>query len=373
MLRRILRIGFIIMLKRQKLPPTLDNVLKLFSRRIDDFSGESKRSYQKAFTSFQLFVIGHYPLSDEFSQPILENWVVDNILQGLTRKTVVFYLEKLSSLYTKIGFRFTTGILPLFKEVKKKLRDLPALSSEDNSSWEMKALKAGVPANKVKAVVGTSGNGLRILELCEPLEISEEEKEELKKFVEESLRKEKKQWFAMRLRPKISFDKLIERFGRISQEVRLPELFYPSEEIARMVGRKIVWKGKPVIKDVVFFKMKKSEIYNLFTKIYDLAWCYRNPGLQTGNYAVIPNRAMDEFRNAIGFLSPDFEIAAAGELELKPGDEVVIVNGEYMKERAKILKESGASEDGNKIFRVSLLNSSGRWDIGIDARLLKKI
>lgn len=359
-------------MKKTKIAPTLENVLLLFSKRLGDFSGESRRSYQKAYSSFQLYVISHYPLSSPFESSVIENWLIDNLLQRLSRKTVAFYLDKLSSLYTKIGYKLEGGPLPIFKEIKKKLRDLPALNPVNENTWAMKALKAGIPAEKVRGVLKDQNSGMQVLELCDRADVSESEKEEILKIVEKSLQGEESQWFAMRLRPKVNFDLLMNRFGKIQNETRIPELFYPSEEIARMVGRKIVWKGKPVIRDVVFFKTKKSEIYHLFTKIYDLAWCYRNPGGGFGNYAVIPSKAMDDFKNALGILSPDFEVLPAGEMKLKRGDEVIIVNGEYAQERAKILKESPESNDGNKIFRVTLLNSNGHWDIGIDARLLKK-
>ena len=152
----------------------------------------------------------------------------------------------------------------------------------------------------------------------------------------------------------------------------MPELFYPCEEIANRVGHKVLWKEKPIIRDVVFFKKRKSEIYEMFTKLYDLAWCYRKPGGGIGNYATIPAKAMEDFKRALGMLTPDLEITPAGEMHHKPGDIVVFVNGNNIEEYGRILKKPSIDTDGNKIYRVTLLNSNGHWDIGVDARLLRK-
>ena len=404
-------------MKRTLLIPSLENVLRLFAIRLNDFKGESKRSYRKAFSSFQVYVISNFQLSDSFTSSIIENWIINNIIQGLSIKTVGFYLDKLSSVYTKVGHRFEGGKTPIFKEIKKNLKNFNDTSNYTNLTsvyseklqsiyknrtsprkniiiesilnypvspkenvnesisflWACLALNAGIPATQVKGVLGFTPDKLKILNLCKSDQLTISEKKIIIKKVAQSLKEEEKRWFAMKLRPKVKYENLIERFGIISIENTIPELFYPQEEIARMVGRKIIWKGKPVIRDVVFFKTRKSEIYPLFTKIYDLAWCYRTPGEGQGNYASIPDKAMNDFRNALGILSPDFEVTGIGEMELRPGDEVVIVTGDYAQERAKIIKASSDSDNVNKIFRVSLLNSNGHWDIGIDARLLKKV
>lgn len=401
-------------MKRKTFEPTLGNVLQLFNKRVNDFKGESKRSYQKAFSSFQIYVITHYNQNERFSGTIIGNWVIWNILEGLTIKTIIFYLEKISSLYTKTAHNLDGGKLPIFKEIKNKLQLLSdtskyfqeiknlskkfigdprvknkQLSVEEfqealkmfntenhiNNAdylWACLALNSRIPSDMVIGMIGHIPEGLDFLNLTESRTINEEEKQEIQNKICNTISGESEEWFAMRLRPKVSFEKMLERFAKLSPDTTIPELFYPHEEIAKMVGRKIIWSGRPVIKDVIFFKMKKSKIYSLFNQIYDLAWCYKNPGNGIINYAAIPKRAMDDFKKALGMLSPDFEIAPVGSMSLKPGDEVIIVNGEYARQKGLITKDS-SSDNSNKIFRVSLMTNNGRWDIGIDARLLKKM
>lgn len=404
---------------RKKLEiPTIGNVLRLFSTKIDDFAGESKRSYRKAFSSFQLYSIGNYSMTVMLENTVVENWIINNLIQGLSHKTVSFYLDKISSLYSNIAHKLIGGKTTLFKEVKRRLKELDSkvnyhkiitqvttklnhiyqesksehtqsnilnkisgnfLDSDTNKKeslnfiWGCLALKAGVLPNIVKNILGVVPTRLKLLDLTEATAITETEKLHALNSVKNAAKEETAQWFAMRLRPKVKFETLIERFSQISDTVKLPELFYPNEEIVKKTGKKVIWKGKPVIRDVVFFKTQKKSIFPLFQHIYDIAWCYRTPGGGYGNYAPIPTQAMENFKKTLGLLTPDFEVEAAGEMELRPGDEVIIVTGEYADEPAEILKRAIETEDGNKIYRVSLLNSNGHWDIGIDARFLKKV
>ena len=399
-------------------PATLENILMLMKKRLNDFSGESRRSYSKAFSSFQYFVVGNYLLSEKLNQNIVENWVIDNRLQSLTEKTTSFYLDKVASLYGAVADKVEGGKSRIYKEVKAKLKDnsfprdygitvetcvkkirnyyksrqpsaldsylnhssLSPLKNEDNltkTQWACFAIRSGIPSEIIASILGNIPEPLKILEICSKIDISDDIIKETQKTVRNALINDNKEWFAMRLRPGVSYDSLIERFSKLTGVVKMPELFYPCEEIAVRVGKKIVWTGKPIIKDVVFFKYCITEIYSLFTHIYDLAWCYRNPGSSSYiKYASIPTKYMEDFKNAIGFLRPGYEIKPAGEMDFKPGDEVVIVNGDFAENKAKILKNIGSEDensDSGQIYRVVLLDKNGKWEIGIDARWIKKV
>lgn len=404
-------------MKKKRVDATVENILNLFSHRLDDFAGESHRSYTKAYSSFQLYLVGNYQSNSLLKDNMIKNWLADMIMQGLSKKTVTFYLDKIAALYSGIADKLIGGKTLDFKEIKTSLKNIDfspemasnvtrcfqkvknlwkkyqghyeknlllsslihATSSPESLNrnslkyiWACVALKSNVKADIVKTICGDTPDSLEVLNLYKLTEVTEKEKTEALFAIRNALKGEELKWFAMRLRPKVKYEDIIERFSRISDLVKIPEIFYPSEEIAKRVGRKVVWEGKPIIRDIIFFKDRKSEVFHLFTKLWDLAWCYRVPGGGSGDYASIPTRAMEEFKKAIGILTPDLEIAPSGEMEFKPGDVVVVVNGNNVEEQGEILKKASYDADGNKIFRVRLLKSNGRWDIGIDARLLKK-
>ena len=368
-----------LIMKKRKVAPTVGNVLNLFSKHLSAYKISSRRSYQKAFSSLQIFVMSHYELYSLFNKDLIANWVLNNLINGLSWKTITFYLDKISSLYSAIAYKLDTGKTTIFKELKKSLKDLSTTGSEAldlnrfKDKWAFKALAAGVKGEVVKTILKETAIQFPFLNLFSSLNLSDDEKEQTFKFVEKSLKGESPQWFAMRLRPKVKFDDVLRRISLFQKEINNIEIFYPCEEIAKRIGRKVVWKGQPVIRDVVFFKKRQSEIYNMFTKLYDIAWCYRTPGGKPGQYASIPGRAMEDFKKSLGFLTPEYEVAEAGKMDLKPGDKVMIINGDYVDNHATVLKKPSLDADGNKVYRVSLLNNNGHWDIGIDARLLKKI
>lgn len=384
-------------------------------RRLGDFEGESRRSYQKAFSSFQYYLIGNYPMDDNLNKSMIQNWVVDNRIQGLTVNTTSFYLDKVTSLYGGITDKLQGGKQSFFKEIKADLRkneypdnyskiidncvaqlyafsqsescesgltiflkehkeDISAANESIKLNWASLALRCGILPEVVASLVTPIPSHLNILNLCSKRECDEKLKKNVFKTVADAAKGDTRQWFAMRLKPGIRFDNLLERFSKLHGLAKMPELFYPSEEIAVRTGKKITWKGRPIIKDIVFFRYKITEIYSLFHYLYDLAWCYRNPGPGANKYTVIPDRSMEEFKKAIGILGPGYEIAPTGELELNPGDEVVIISGDFADRHAKVLKEqSNTLDEYNKVYRLLLLDSNGRWEVGIDARLLKKM
>ena len=407
----------LVLIMNKSFTPNLQNLIHLFKKRIESFEGESRNSYEKALSSFKIYIIANYPMTRILDNQVVENWIVDNRIRGFTDKTTSFYLDKIAALYSGVADKIIGGKTDIFKTLKKKLRTGNFISdyskiiddnirlfnfnsgkeNEGNPSlarlilnyqnqsidaapdnvklvWASLALRWGSEASAVKAIIKNVPDALNILNICSDSEINEKDMQSIFSSISLTLKGNFPQWFAMRLRPGVNFESLLDRFSKLKGLVKMPELFYPCEDIAVRIGRKIVWKGRPVIRDVVFFKYRITDIYRLFNHIYDLAWCYRNPGSGIGKYAIIPEKAMDDFRQAIGILGPGYEIAPAGEMELKPGDKVIIVNGEFSEHRARILKSStGNLDNENLIYRVALLDVNGHWEIGIDARLLKKI
>lgn len=400
---------FMFTMKKKREEPTLNNILKLFFVRINSFSGSSRRSYHKAHSSFQVFLIGNYSLKSRLTPAVIESWIAHLLIQGLSPKTVEFYLEKVSSLYSGIADKITGGREIDFKKLKQNLKPyldvavssihksdavdalvksrkdalLNLMKDDDlnkkilkdpdlHSSFAWVTLKSGVRPDVAKHIIRDVPEEFNVLNFCDSTPVTPDEISEAKRTIKTFLQGEPLSWFAMRLRPKVSFENILHRFSQLYPEVKMPEIFYPCHEIAKRIGSKIVWKGKPVIRDIVFFRQRRSEVYPLFVHIYDLAWCYSNPGSGASKYASIPDKAMEDFKKSIGFLTPDFQLAPQGEMPLNPGDKVIVLNGENVEEYGYILKKASVDEDGNKIFRVSLMHGHSHWDIGIDARLLRK-
>lgn len=168
-----------------------------------------------------------------------------------------------------------------------------------------------------------------------------------------------------------------------------PEIFYPCEEIARRIGKKLVYCNKPLISDVAFFRCRATDIRPLFSRIGDMAWCYRGCG--GSQYAVIPAGAMARFQEAIGMFTSDYQLSPIGSLTPKIGERVVIIGGVFAGRDGFIEKIStntaslGAAEanasrtapnTGNAsstIYRILLPDSTGfEWRVDLDSRLVRR-
>lgn len=403
------------MRKKAEIPSTIGNVLKLLTARVKEFKDTSRRSYQKAFASLQLYVAGHYRQDEIFNLEVLENWVVSGMVSGMSLKTMAFYIDKTGSLYSRTAHRLEGNKQQYFKDIKKKLKDYGVVEFQYNnlnkieagvkkkwikhkggersaliegflkikdgdafcrhkalkSIWCALALKADVKASEVIGILGEIPEGMEILNIATPAKPSPEQTNTIYQKIEDYIKGEPRKWFAMRLRPKVNYDQLLQRMERVKDEIRWPELFYPMEEVTRRVGIKLVSTGRPVIHDVIFFRSRHSDVYPMIHKLYDLAWCYKNPGNRSG-YASIPDEAMRIFKRGLGMLTDEYEVAPIGELALEPGDRVEIISDEYFTRQGTVIKKEKNDDEGNVVYRISLMHQSGRWDIGIDARLLKK-
>ena len=169
-------------------------------------------------------------------------------------------------------------------------------------------------------------------------------------------------------------------------------LFYPSEEITRAIGKKIVTRQRPFIHSVVFFRAKLTDIGRLFARIGDLAWCYRQSARPGAPYAHISDTQFYLFQQTIARFTPDYEVAPTGELELNQGDRVEILGGLFTgKEatveelRVKSEESSNTSAENGKrktendnasgvVYRLNIIGDNGiEWRISSDVRLIKPI
>lgn len=236
------------------------------------------------------------------------------------------------------------------------------------SYWAYAALRCGATAAEVAAALGRRPAGMPILGLCTATEaVSEKRLDDLARSVGELFVANPVNWYAMRLRPGVKFSSLERRFVDLAGAVATPELFYPCDEIAKRVRKKLVYEQKPVLPDIVFFKSRLTDILPLFAKIGDIAWCYKHDG----SYASISKGAMELFQRTIGKFTPDYEVGPEGSLELRQGDRIVVLGGPFAGRDGELLNEP--ADAPNVIYRIRLFGGLNdiEWRVN-DPRLITK-
>ncbi len=232
--------------------------------------------------------------------------------------------------------------------------------------WAYAAGRCGASADAVVTALGCRPAGIPVFSLCRHAgSQSEVQSRFLSKTVSDLFVVNPLNWYAMRLRPGVKFDRLKQRVSEAGMPG--PEMFYPCDEIARRVGKKLVYEEKPLLPDIVFFKSRVTDIQHLFGNIGDLAWCYRH----NGSYASIPKAAMDRFQRAIGKFTPDYEVGPVGSIRLRKGDRVVVVGGPFAGYDGEVVNEP--ADDSNVVYRIVLWGGSYNieWRVS-DRRLIEK-
>lgn len=264
-------------------------------------------------------------------------------------------------IYTKLAYEFYRYDIPLINN---------SIEESIRSIWAFVALECGAFPSDIVASLGCVPAGVPILSLCtqrNSCSVTGFESKIAKFFLDNPL-----QWFAMRLRPGVNINQVKKRLSVFRSEIGNVEIFYPCEEIAKKIGKKLIYNNRPIINDIAFFKSRTTDIYPMFCHISDLAWCYKNNNDSTSTYAVISQESMRRFQIAIGQFTSDFEIAPIGTFEIKEGEKVVIIGGSYAGNEAEVERVLIQQTPKKIIYRVSFLGNNGiEWRVNVDSRMIK--
>lgn len=263
--------------------------------------------------------------------------------------------------------------------------------------WALAAMATGASAAQTVATLGTVPTTLPILAISDPAPTPDAS---LRQAVAQMLCANPPQWFAMHLRRGVAINQIHHRISH--SNAPRPDIFYPCDEIARRVGRKIITNRQPILPDIVFFRSPITDVQPLFNTIGDLAWCFKHRPDHSGQYAPIPRAQMELFQQTINQFTPDYQVAPVGQLPLQPGDTVIILGGIYTGytgtvetllpptslpaaslARAQAEAEAAAPATADSaqrsappqavIYRILLDTGTGfEWRAPIDARLLRK-
>lgn len=202
-------------------------------------------------------------------------------------------------------------------------------------------------------------------------------------------------WFAMRMRPGVTLDSLQDRLDMLGDRVTTPtEYFYPHEEIAKRTGRKLVFRQRPFINDVVFIRSRRTDLGPLFAGIGDMAWCYTMSGRPGSPYAAIPQAEFTRFQTTIGRFTSDTDLHPLDTLTPLPGEPVIFLSGpfrgkeatlestqtlpppkeEETKETNKETATKEATQPATILYRLRIIGDNGlEWRVTADSREVRPL
>ena len=261
-------------------------------------------------------------------------------------------------------------IVPLLSS--RGIRMFGSLVETARCYWAYAAMKCGLTPSDIHSFFGKYPVAIPVGKINANSSCGTSDRDTLIRTVGAAFLHNPLNWHAMKLRPRVSIDDIERRVRQFGKECILPEMFYPSREIAKRIGKKTLLKEQPVIPDIVFFKSRITDIYPLFLKIGDLAWCYR-AGNGTGPYAVIARESMERFQRAVGRFTSDYEVGPIGTITPMPGDTVKVLDGLFAGSTGELLKIENMNEAG-VIYRLRIVDGQGvEWKVGVDSRQTRTI
>ena len=313
------------------------------------------------------------------------SFIINNLSLKSQRKQYLFPLKQSQRTPKQLSKYIANIVNSLFKRARLPQATDPFQTVE--ALWAYAALRAGIPASVLVSHLGHAPLGLPILKLCgsSVFCIASSDCGQVAKnnssliidnlsLVGKVFLENPPLWYAMSLRPGVRFTQVCRRIELLGHRLPDIQLYYPSEEITRAIGKKIVTRQRPFIYSVVFFRAKLTDIGRLFTHIGDLAWCYRQSARPGAPYADISDTQFRLFQQTIARFTPDYEVAPSGELELNEGDRVEILGGLFSGQEATFDTAAHVTEaDVPTVYRLNIIGDNGiEWRISVDSRLAKR-
>lgn len=260
----------------------------------------------------------------------------------------------------------------LLKSVGIQRRSLPDLALAD--IWCDLAMSCGVPASDIAACVDSPEKISPLTFCASPSSPSPDKIAEIRRQVSDTLADNPIHWYAMHLRQHTQFQDLTDRLK--DRDLSLDEIFYPMEEIIRKVGKKKVFENRPVISWLIFYRARVTQLNRLFHEIGDLAWGYRYLRDVKSPYAVISDREVRNYQQAIGTLSPAVRMLEDNDVKFEEGDCLVLLGGPMNGRHGVFIAEKKVKGDasGRVVFRIRLAGGNNiNWEVNWDPALVKKI
>jgi len=240
--------------------------------------------------------------------------------------------------------------------------------------WCMTAMTCGIAASEIAACAGPRIGSNVITAFAGPSAVDGQRAAEIRNRVIATLTDNPLRWYAMHFRRNVDYETVMARLKE--KGIILADTYYPMEEILHKTGHKKVFESRPVISWLMFFRQRVTELDNMFMQIGDLAWGYRQTRDIKSPYAVISLREIKDYQTALGTFSADTDLFHEGDVQLNPGDRLVVIGGVLNGFPATFDRKvtPGNSKDGKTVYRIILDGGKYRdWVVNQDARMVKKI
>lgn len=298
--------------------------------------------------------------------------VVDRMQSTGARKKYVFGLnqgkERVPAIAIKLNVELLSllkgyGIINNYNFIENKTHTAIEII---HALWIAAALEVGVSAEEIANIFLNLPEQYKYLQLLPKHELPEERKLAIMHRVADYINDKTTRWFVMHLRTGNSPEDIKEGIkNKINPLLKEIQFYYPTHTVVTYdKKRRKIRKEEPYLPRLLFFRMRRDKVGRLFSKIGDLAWCYRFTSDPSSPYCVISNKEMKRFQYHIGNFTPDIQIQLIERKDaIEKGTEVKISGGGKMEGYVGVITDV-RNADGTRTYSLRLSdNAFATWQI----------
>lgn len=242
--------------------------------------------------------------------------------------------------------------------------------------WIAAALKAKVSPAEIRALIRVVPEEYASFGLVPTVELSDRKKTEILRRVADSVCDNTPQWFVMRMRAGRNADMIKQRIEAAAPDLFSGMLFYyPTHKVWKKTPKgKHVRKEVPYLPGTLFFRLDRTKVSFLMSRIGDSAWCYKWNRFGDSGYCTISRSEMLAFQKHIGEFTSDIEMdLAVSEQPIPEGTVVKIAGGGRMEGYEGVVESVGVT-NGTRTYTLRLTEFlEARWTIeNIEEYFLEK-
>lgn len=232
--------------------------------------------------------------------------------------------------------------------------------------WIAAAIKAGVSLQDVRSMLPNVPSGFKSLEIIPAIPLTDRCRAALIRRVADTVNVRISQWFVMRLRQGHTPDDIQKRIRLTEPDIyETMHFYYPTHKAMRQgAGKKMASVDVPYMPGILFFKMPSRTVPKLFSRIGDVAWCYKHTKSSSGGYCTISRSEMMAFQRHIGEFTPDIQMdLRVSENPIEAGTVVRISGGGRMVGATAVV-ESVRNANGSRTYSLRLTDYlEARWTV----------
>lgn len=224
------------------------------------------------------------------------------------------------------------------------------------SIWIAAAMKAGIPIAEICGLVKQIPTEYSYLKTVSRVSLTANRKRTVLQKVADSINDNTRQWFIMKLRSGKTPDDIKEAIAENFAEMVSDTIFYhPTHQVVRYDKKnKKIREEVPYLPGILFFKTRRDKVGALFSRIGDLAWCYKMSNTPDSPYCTIPIGEMKKFQKYIGQFTPDIKMELVSRDDALALGTTVRINGGGMMEGRIGIIQSVKKANGTRTYTLIL-------------------